>query len=354
MKEKVFFIKTDEKESDDLRCKKLKEFLVSQKILNFIDENDMVAVKSHFGEKSISGYVRPLFLKMIGELVKEQKGMPFLTETSTLYKGNRSNAVVHIEHANKQGFGFNETGMPIILADGLYGDEEYEIKIPGKLYSAVNIASLIGKVQAMIMISHFTGHMIAGFGAALKNMGMGCSSRKGKLIQHSTAKPKIKPGDCTKCEMCIKWCPADAITMNEDSAFIDKDKCIGCGECLAVCRFYAVAFNWKATYEDLQKKIVEHAWGVHKANEGKNIYINFLTRISKDCDCMDKYEKICPDIGIVVSNDAVAADSASLDLVEKTSGKKFSEMGHNIPYRFQIDYAAELGFGNPEYDLIPV
>jgi uncharacterized Fe-S center protein len=140
--------------------------------------------------------------------------------------------------------------------------------------------------------------------------------------------------------------------MGNDSAVIDSKKCIGCGECLAVCRFDAVSYNWGATYEELQKKIVEHAFGVYNSKKGKGIYINLLTRISKDCDCMAQYENICDDIGVLVSDDPVAVDSASLDLVEQTAGKDFSKLAYDIPYKFQIDYADELGFGSSKYELI--
>lgn len=354
MSEKVYFIETTDNEDDSSRCEKLKNLLTSNDLLNFIEEKDMIAVKTHFGEGSKSGYVRPLFLKMFGELVKDKNGLPFLTETSTLYKGNRTNAIIHIEHAISQGFGYDEVGYPLIMCDGLYGDEEHEVKIDGKIYDSVKLASLIVKAQGLIMLSHFTGHMIAGFGAALKNMGMGCSTRKGKMIQHSTAKPKIKPKECTGCEVCIKWCPVEAIKLQDEKALINPDICIGCGQCLAVCRFDAVKFNWGATYEEIQKKVVEHAWGVDKANEGKKLYANFLTKISKDCDCMDKYENICPDIGILVSKDPVAVDAASVDLVEERADKKISQLAFDIPYRFQIDYARELGFGSPDYELVKV
>jgi uncharacterized Fe-S center protein len=293
-------------------------------------------------------------MKMIGDMIKEKGGYPFLTETQTLYKGRRTNAVIHLAHAQNQGFGYDQTGMPIIMADGLYGDEEVEVPVRGKLYQEVKIASLIAKMQGLIVVSHFTGHLATGFGACIKNMGMGCSSRKGKMIQHSTAKPKVKKKACTRCGMCVKWCPAEAVSLTEKTAVIDSSKCIGCGQCLAVCRFDAVAFNWGATYEDLQKKVVEHAWGVANAAGDKVLYINFLTRISKDCDCLSDYEQIVPDIGILVSGDPVAIDTASLDLVEKVSGKRLPDMAFNIPYRVQIEYAREIGFGSPEYELVEI
>jgi uncharacterized Fe-S center protein len=353
MKENVFFIKMADKEDDGTLCQKLEKAIKERDLFSFIEAKDMVAIKTHFGEENTMGYVRPLYFKALGNLLKAKGAQPFLTETSTLYRGKRANAVEHILHAHDHGFTFQDTGLPIIMADGLMGDDEVEVEIPGKLYKKVGIASLIVKSQAIIMVSHFTGHMLTGFGAAIKNMGMGCSSRKGKLIQHSTAQPSIKPKKCTGCGECIKWCPADAISMIEKVARIDSSKCIGCGECLAVCRFDAVAYNWGETYENIQQKIVEHAFGVVNANKGKIIYINFLNRITKDCDCMhNKYDKILPDIGLLISFDPVAIDAASLDLVEQQGGTKWSRLTFNVPYKIQIDYGKDLGLGNPDYHLI--
>lgn len=352
MKEKVFFIKMTDKEDDGILCNKIKKLINDKDLFSFVAAKDIVAVKTHFGEEKTKGYVRPLYFKTFAHLLKAKGAVPFLTETSTLYRGNRTNAVEHILHAQNHGFTIEKTGMPIIIADGLVGDEEIQVDIPGKLYKKVGIASFIVKASAVVMVSHFTGHMLSGFGAALKNMGMGCSSRKGKLIQHSTAQPAVKQSNCTGCGECVKWCPADAITLVNKKAQIDTSKCIGCGECLAVCRFDAVAYNWGATYEDIQQKIVEHAMGVAEANKGKIIYINFLNRITKDCDCMGKYEKIMPDVGVLISYDPVAIDAASLDLVEQYGGKKWAQMTFDIPNRIQIEYAGELGFGNPDYELI--
>ncbi len=354
MKEKVFFLKMNDNEEDAAVCARLETAIKEKDFFSFIQPKDMVALKTHFGEVKTKGYVRPLYFKMMGEIIKKKEALPFLTETSTLYRGRRTNAVDHMEFAYGQGFTYENTGLPIIMADGLMGDQETEVQIPGKLYPTVKIAALIAKTQSLVLVSHFTGHILSGFGAALKNMGMGCSSRKGKLIQHSTARPSIVRKKCTGCGECIKWCPVGAISFVEKKAEINKSICIGCGECLAVCRFDAVNYNWAETYVNIQQKIVEHAMGVAETKKGKAIYINFLNRISKDCDCMGDYHKITPDIGVLISYDPVAVDAASLHLVEEYSGNVLSKMAYDIPYKDQIDYSRELGFGNPDFELVTI
>jgi uncharacterized Fe-S center protein len=354
MKEKVYFIPVADNEPDEEICRKLEAALRANDLFSVIHARDMVAFKTHFGEEKTQGYVRPLHFKMMGALAKQRQAQPFLTETATLYGGMRSQAVSHIELALRHGFGFENTGMPLIMADGLTGDEELEVTIPGRIYQKVKLASMIVKAQALVVVSHFTGHVASGFGAALKNMGMGCSSRRGKLAQHSTATPSVKKKNCTACGLCVKWCPVQAITIAENVARIDKHTCIGCAECLTVCRFDAIGYNWSETYEQLQRKIVEHAWGVAATKKDKAVYINFLTRISKDCDCMGGYRKIVPDIGVLLAFDPVALDAASLDLVEKRAGKPLTALSYDIPHRIQIDYAREIGFGNADYQLVPI
>ncbi len=352
MNNKVYFIKINDNESDSMIAEKTSKVLNDESLLSFIAPKDLVAIKTHFGEKDTSGFVRPIVLKKIAELVIEKKGKPFLAETSTLYRGNRSNAVDHIKLAHDHGFSFENTGMPIIMADGLLGDEETGVNIEGELFKEVFVASQIEKAQSLILVSHFTGHLLAGFGAAIKNLGMGCVSRKGKLIQHSTAKPSIRVSKCTGCGMCMKWCPKDAISMKDKKASIKNSLCIGCGECLAVCNYDAVGYNWSETYENLQKKIAEHALGVTQNKKNKVLYLNFLNRISKECDCMGKYEKISDDIGILISTDPVAIDKASLDLFFKYNKVNINEKAFNIPYMCQIDHGQKIDLGNREYELI--
>jgi uncharacterized protein len=353
MRGTVYYIEASDNEKDDILCSKLRDVLQAQDLLGFIADRDIIAVKTHFGESPELGYPRPPYFKMLAEVIKAKGGNPFLTETSTLYKGNRDNAVKHIAHAHTQGFNLSTTGMPIIMADGLFGDEEHAVAIKGRMYQSVHVAGLLAKCNALVVVSHFTGHLAAGFGAALKNLGMGCASRKGKMEQHSTAKPKIVKKKCTGCGTCVKWCPQEAITLVDEQAVIASQKCIGCGECLAMCRFDAVKYNWGTTYEDLQKKIVEHALGVCSLFGEKSLFINILTRISKDCDCMGhSFKKIVPDIGILVSRDPVALDAASLDLVEKQAGALISQLAYDIPNRVQLEHSKELGFGSTDYELI--
>ena len=225
-------------------------------------------------------------MRAVVEGVKRAGGSPFLTETSTLYKGERSNAIDHLRHAFAHGFGYEAIGAPFIMADGLSGTAEVEVPIKGILFDKVAIAREVLFADSLVAVTHATGHLGNGLGAAIKNLGMGLASRMGKLRQHSSVKPTVDPQACTFCAQCLKWCPAEAIAERGGKAFIVSEMCIGCGECLAVCRFDAVRHDWGADLGQLQRREAEHALGAVQDKRDKLLVLSYLTDMTKECDCL--------------------------------------------------------------------
>lgn len=317
---------------------------------------DFVAIKLHVGEKKNTTHVKPELIKELVDRVKAKGGMPFLTETSTLYKGERENAVKHILHAHRHGFGIDQVGAPFIMADGLTGNTEQEVVIDGELHKSVKVAREITSADALLVVSHPTGHVAAGLGACIKNLGMGLASRMGKMRQHSAMLPEVIEDKCKYCQKCIKWCPQDAIIEKGGRAYIQTEKCIGCGECLAMCRFDAVKYDWGAESGFMQRSMAEHAYGVVKEKPGKCFYINVMIDMTKDCDCFNVAQpKLIPDIGLLASDDPVAIDKATLDLTAKSHGKTLAEISYGQhDAMIQIAHAAKIGMGTLEYELIQV
>ncbi|MBN2460653.1 MAG: DUF362 domain-containing protein [Candidatus Cloacimonetes bacterium] len=314
---------------------------------------DKVAIKTHFGDVNNTTHISPALVKMVVEKIESCQGLPFLTETSTLYSGPRNNAVTHLQHAYSHGFTYEQVGAPIIMADGLLGNSEIEVAIPGILYKKVKIARDAILADSLVLLSHPTGHLATGIGAALKNLGMGLSSRKGKLQQHSSIKPYINNSKCTFCEQCLKWCPEQAIIPREGVAFIISEKCSGCGECLAVCKFNAVKYNWGVQSEDIQQRIAEYALGAVIGKREKCVFINVLADMTRQCDCMNiKQKPVIGDIGILGGYDPVALDQATLDLTRRNTGKdlgamSFPELDPNV----QLSHAEKIGLGKRKYKL---
>ncbi len=349
----VYFLSIDDYQNNNQR---LAELFQRAGFNSCINENDFSALKIHFGEDGVNTYIPPDMVKPVIESIKKCEARPFLTDTCVLYKAKRDNAVEHLLVAAQHGYSIHNLGIPVIIGDGLLGNEEKEVKISGEIFDVVNLASIVYEANSMIVLSHVTGHLGTGMGAALKNIGMGLASRKGKLRQHSGMNPTIKQNQCTGCGVCVQWCPVNAITLNNKKAFIDAKKCIGCGECLAVCNFNAVGFTWKFSGIDLQKRIVEHALGVVKIKSGRIGFMNYLINITKDCDCMASHQKpIMQDIGFLASLDPVAIDNATLDLISQRAGKNMGELSYpQIDVKAQIRHGEKIGLGTSQYTLIEI
>jgi uncharacterized Fe-S center protein len=321
-------------------------------------KNDFTAVKVHVGEEVNNTYIKAPCLKGLVEELLKLKTKPFITDTSTLYTGRRHNAIDHTILATERGFSVAGLGLPFLAPDGLFGTAETPVAIDGELQREVSIAADIVRCQSILSVAHFTGHVATCAGATLKTLGMGCSSRKGKMRQHSALKPQVKKGKCTRCGECYGHCPAGAISLDKIQAHIDQDKCIGCAECVAVCRFDAVQYDWKQESEILQKSVAEHALGVMKGKEGRAAFFNFLLSMTKDCDCFDRANMptMVPDIGIVASTDPVAVDKAAIDMVETSGGRRLPELIGNrlLDWRHQIEHAVKVGLGRADYECIEV
>ncbi len=317
--------------------------------------SDLAALKLHVGEPGTKTFISPAIAKALVRCMASTGAKPFLTDTAVLYRSQRDNAVEHARVAQNHGFGITSMGAPFIPADGLMGDDEIELEVNGKHYEKVTIASGILRARSMLVLSHATGHLGTGLGGALKNLGMGCASKKAKLVQHYGQQPRIKTSKCIACGECEPWCPADAITV-EESAAIDPQECIGCGECVAICREGAVVFDWTILGAELQERMVEHAAAVAKAKTGRICYVTAAQGITKDCDCLGvDQQPLVEDIGLLASFDPVAIDRAVLDLIKERAGQTLEAMSYpKVDGSVQLRHAEALGMGEGDYELVPV
>lgn len=315
-------------------------------------KDKFIGLKIHFGEKGNKSYINPNFLIPLSKFLKRTQARPFLFETNTLYRGERMNTVDHMNLA--YGHGFAKTNMPIIIADGLKGNDYLEIEIGKKHFKTCFLAQTLKDTDFLLVLSHLTGHMLAGFGAATKNLGMGCAARRGKLAQHCEMKPEVSEKKCILCGLCVKTCPVSAIEKDSTKCFIIKDKCIGCAQCISVCPRAAIDIVWSEKYNLISEKMVEYAYAVTR--KVKCAYINFCLYITKECDCMNKEEAgFVKDIGVLFSYDPVAIDKASIDLVQKQENRDAIKDAHpKIDYLNHLQYAQSLGLGSLDYELVEI
>lgn len=353
MASEVYFIAAKREEGDEVLAEKAEKIFLKTGLKEKLEKNSFVALKIHFGEEGNTGFIKPAWLLRIIGQIRSKTSRAFLTDSNTLYVGRRSNSVDHLLLAKEHGFASEKLAIPIIIADGLIGRDNAEVEVNLPLVKKAKVASLFFDSDALLCLSHFTGHVLAGFGAAIKNLGMGCASRAGKLEQHSDVHPWVSPKKCTGCEVCVEYCPADAIVLEDDRAVIRKEKCVGCGECLVACKVEAIKFSWDEDAKRVQEKMSEYAYSVMKHFRDRVSFINFLLQITKDCDCMSKTSRpVVGDIGILGSVDPVAVDKASADLIIRRSGKDVLRAGYDVDWSVQLKHGSQVGLGQMDYKLV--
>jgi uncharacterized protein len=313
----------------------------------------MTGIKLHLGEKPHTQYLNPALVKTVVDRAKEAGSRPFLTDTCTLYNGRRSNAVDYLHAAAEHGFTLEAVGAPVIIADGLIGANQVMVPIGKKHFKEVPVARDAVYADALVVMTHVTGHMLAGLGGTIKNVSMGLCGRAAKLAMHSGTKPQIKKDKCGGCGRCAKWCPASAIHV-ASTADIDYVKCIGCGECYAVCRSDAVLFNWDASSDDFGEKMAEACLAAVKDKPGRVVYLNYAIHVTEHCDCMGTVApRIIDDLGILASFDPVALDKATAELLAQRNGLDiFDKTWSQCHYRRQLEHGQAIGLGSLEYDIV--
>ena len=287
------------------------ERLVRRAGIDTIDfEKRFAAIKIHFGEPGNVAYIRPNFAARMADILRSLGAKPFLTDCNTLYSGRRSNAVDHLQSAMENGFNPISARCDVIIADGLKGTDYREIPIDGEYCKAPKIGAAIADADIIISMNHFKGHEQAGFGGAIKNLGMGCASVGGKLELHCASQPVIDREHCKGCLICVKHCAHDAIHLDaERKAVIDYSKCVGCGQCIALCQYEGAMMGPGDTAERLNYKIAEYTAAVLK--DKPHFHVSFIMNVSPECDCWNHNDAaIVPDLGMLASFDPVALDKA--------------------------------------------
>ena len=363
----------------DFRCPvgtsqldKLKKLCVAAGIKDIDMDGKFVAIKMHFGELGNMAFLRPNYAKVVADLCKEQGGMPFLTDCNTLYPGSRKNALEHLDCANLNGFNTTTTGCQIIIGDGLRGTDEVEVPVVnGEYCKTALIGHAIMDADIFISLTHFKGHEATGFGGTVKNIGMGCGSRAGKMEQHAQGKPEINENLCRGCKRCMRECANEGLVYDETThkMHIDHNKCLGCGRCIGACNFDAIHSGCDAATKDFNCRMAEYAKAV--VDGRPNFHISLVVDVSPNCDCHRENDvPILPNIGMFASFDPLALDQACVDACLKQTPLPNSQLGQNlakpgwnchhdnfkdsnpnIEWKATLEQAEKIGMGTRRYTL---
>ncbi len=340
---------------------------------------ELTAVKIHFGERGVTGHVQPLMLQPILDELIRAGARPFLTDASTLYVGQRGEAVSHAMQAARHGYDPLLLGAPVVIADGLKGAAQVALPVPGgRHFQEAYIAEAIAEADLLVSVNHLKGHELAGFGGALKNLGMGAASKQGKMHQHITTGPKVDIAACKGCGACVGICAAQALALADalDGGLegrrhvqLDLAACRGCGACFLACKNGGLTIDWQTDVQGFLERMMEYAAALLLSRPKPSLHVTFVTSVTPDCDCMGFSDApICPDIGVLASLDPVAIDQAGVDLVNqaeplwpshlpsglKPGQDKFLALRPGLPPALGLDYAEALGLGSREYELVSV
>ncbi len=334
-------------------------------------EGKFTAVKMHFGEPGNLAFLRPNYARVVVDALKEMGAKPFLTDCNTLYTGMRRNALDHLQAAWENGFGPLQVGCPILIADGLLGNDHVAVPIEGEYLHEALIGRAAVDADAVISLTHFKAHECTGIGGALKNLGMGLGSTAGKRAMHCDGKPMVTPSRCIGCGLCARQCAHGAISFQGEGrkrhAFIDHDRCVGCGRCVGACRDQGAIQGPDSSNDVLNCKISEYAWAVIK--DKPHFHISLVMDVSPNCDCHAENDApIIADVGMFASFDPVALDTACADAcnrmerlpgtylaaLDNHTGDLFNDTHPETNWRSGVEHAQKLGVGTMAYELVEV
>jgi len=329
-----------------------------------VSRGDRVTVKVHMGEYGNLTYLRPPFVREFVMLVREAGGRPFVTDTTTLYPNQRFTADQYLRTAASNGFTRDSVGAPIIIADGPLGysgvDQKLRKTVDGCEIKNIKVAKAIANSDAMVVLSHTKGHMLSGFGGAIKNLAMGCTTKEGKAAQHFANRAALNVDKCNGCGKCVGACPFDAVRIERSKHTKILSKCMSCNNCYFDCTEGALYLPEDAK-TIFQINLAHAAQAVTaRFRKGKITYINFLQDITKACDCCTPSGiPLTSDIGILGGEDPVAIDKASIDLIDRAPTYRENLERNDTLGRLNgtsslihLKTAEKLGLGTLSYDLV--
>lgn len=370
-KSKVYFTSFKTSFTENIPAK-LKRLILTAGMGDIDFTDKYVAVKIHFGELGNLAFLRPNYAKTVVSAIQELGGKVFLTDCNTLYVGSRKNALDHLDTAYENGFSPFSTGCHVIIGDGLKGTDEALVPVDGEYVKEAKIGHAIMDADVIISLTHFKGHEMAGFGGALKNIGMGCGSRAGKMEMHSEGKPYVAQEKCIGCGMCTKVCAHNGTSVTDHKAFINQENCVGCGRCIGVCPKDAIEPTFGKSNDVLNYKMAEYSKAVLQGRP--HFHISIVCDVSPNCDCHAENDiPIIPNVGMFASFDPVALDVACADACNRqpviegsviSGSSKAAADGHghdhfhlahpDTNWKSCVEHAEKIGIGSRDYELIEV
>ena len=393
-KSKVYYMDAHSESTETSLVAKMLTVFDAAELDKMIKPNDIVAIKIHCGEWNNTAYLRPVYARALADRVKELGGRPFVCDTTTsTYSpwGSRSSELDILLTAERNGYTSATLGCPFICADGFIGTSDFRVDLPeGYLLKEAYVAQGIAAADVLIALTHFKGHAMGVIGGALKNLGIGAQSKRGKLNVHMGGHPNYGLGaaanfhpeafkgkaETPDWEILEDCCPFKLWHINEnDELEWEREKCATCLGCFGVMGPRGILDIPPINFDAVDVAIADACLGVEKAvGRDKVGYINMAIDVSPRCDCANHADvPIVPHLGVFASNDAVAIDMACVDKARESVGTPGSaaelmEAHHPGDRKFEaaaatfhgqsevasINTGHEIGLGSRDYSLVDV
>ena len=393
-KSNVYYMDAHSENTETSLVSKMLTVFDAAELDKMIKPNDVVAIKIHCGEWNNSAYLRPVYARALADRIKELGGRPFVCDTTTsTYSplGSRSTELDLLLTAERNGYNSATLGCPFICADGYIGTSDFRVDIPeGYLLKEAYVAQAIAAADVLIALTHFKGHAMGVIGGALKNLGIGAQSKRGKMNVHMGGHPNYGLGGAAvfhpeafkgkantpDWEILEDCCPFNLWHINEnDEIEWEREKCATCLGCFAVMGSRGILDIPPVNFDAVDVAIADACLAVEKAvGRDKVGYINMAIDVSPKCDCVNHADvPIVPHLGVFASEDPVAIDMACVDAARQSEGiagsaaelmeahrpgdKKFEAAAatfHGQSEVASINTGHEIGLGSRDYTLVEV
>lgn len=394
MKSNVYYMDAHSENTETSLVAKMLTVFESAELDKMIKPNDVVAIKIHCGEWNNTAYLRPVYARALADRIKELGGRPFVCDTTTsTYSpiGSRSSELDLLLTAERNGYSSATLGCPFICADGYIGTSDYRVDLPeGYLLKEAYVAQAIAAADVVIALTHFKGHGMGVIGGALKNLGIGAQSKRGKLNVHMGGHPNYGLGSAAifhpeafkgksetpDWELLEGCCPFDLWNINKDDEIEwDRENCATCLGCFAVMGSRGILEIPPVNFDAVDVAIADACLAVEKiVGRDKVGYINMAIDVSPKCDCVNHADvPIVPHLGVFASKDAVAIDMACVDKAKYSVGtpgsaaevmeahlsgdRKFEAAAatfHGQSEVASINTGHTIGLGTRNYNLVEV